>query len=96
MLITVKKEVAETIEIKTPCWLYQSSPERWYFINENGDMTTVGEGIIILHTSENEIARDFTKQEIERVFKSAHGCDESFFKEALDRELFKIQETVTA
>lgn len=95
MLLTVKKEVEETIEVKTPCWLYQKSPERWHFINENGDMTTVGNGVIIIWAVDSDDGV-IVQREIQRVIAISHSCIEADFKQALDRELYKIQETVTA
>jgi hypothetical protein len=95
MLITTTEQVEKTIELQTPCWLHTNNPERWHFINENGDMTTVGDGLIILYTMGQGID-DLVQREIARVAKNCHSCFEFEFKKALDNELYKIQETVTA
>lgn len=96
MLITVKKETEETIEIKTPCWYFTQSPDRWHFINENGDVTTVGKDVIMLWSAGDPFSDSFRISQIKYILQVGHGCTESQFKEALDKELYRIQETVTA
>jgi hypothetical protein len=94
MLITIKEKstVEKTVEIKTPCYLYEPAFDRHHFINENGDMITVGNNILVLWSAEVED----TKKQIASVFKDSHGCIEADFKDALERVLFITKETYTS
>lgn len=91
MLITVKKEVEETIEVRTPCWMADQSG-RHYHITEAGDLIYVGNGLIVLWDKDSF----GIKEEIRKAFTVGHGCTEAQFKEALDKQLNNIQETVTS
>lgn len=91
-MLTTTKMIEQEVKIKTPCWLYEKASGRHYFINERGDLVSVGDGIVLLYTVEEE----GNKKEIARILKSAHCCSEMEFKEALDKQLYNIQETVTA
>lgn len=91
-MLTVTKMVEQEVQIKPPCWFFEKVSGRHYFINERGDLVSVGDGIVVLYTIEDS----GNKSEVARILKSAHGCTEMEFKEALDKQLYNIQETVTA
>lgn len=89
MELTINK--IQSRKVTTPCWLFERESGRYYFINDRGDITGVGDGIIILYTIEESTH----KYVLERVSNSGHSCTEREFKEALDKQLFNIQESVT-
>lgn len=91
MLVKLNKEVEETFEIVTPCWFHQRSPERWHFINEKGDLATVGAAILVIWKAE-----DGNGPAINAALTGAHACGEYDFKDALDRLFKKTEETVAA
>lgn len=90
-MLTVTKQVEQEVQIPTPCWLYEKASDRHYFINERGDLVSVGDGIVVLYTVEDS----GNKSEVARILKSAHGCTEAQFKEALDKQLFRVEKMIT-
>ena len=90
MLITVKKEVEETIEVKTPCWLTTHNGS-YYHITAEGDLIHVANGLIVLWEKESEA----TSEEIHKAVTTGYSCTEEKFKEVLDKQLFKLEETYT-
>jgi hypothetical protein len=92
MLIKVKKEVEETIEVQTPCWLYDQDYRTHIHITADGDVIKVMPNLIALYDHANSL----TEIEIREAIQRGHSCTESEFKEALDKQLFKLEETVTA
>lgn len=89
MLITVKKEVEETIELRTPCWL--ADPFGFYaHVTEGGDLIEVFGNTVSL----KEAGPD-TEAAIAKIFEKYHSCTEMEFKEALDKRLYKLEETYT-
>lgn len=90
MLIKVKKEVEETLEVKTPCW-YVSKSGMFAHITKEGDLIKVGKGCIVLWDKENPLTQGYIRE----VVTEFHGSTEFQFKEALDGELFKLKETYT-
>jgi hypothetical protein len=92
MLIKVKKEVEETFELQTPCWLYDNIAKIHMHVNAEGDLVKVGDGLIVFY----DRGRPVTNNEISDATKRAHSCTEMEFKEALDKQLYRIEEKVTA
>lgn len=90
-MLKTAKTVQQEIDIQTPCWLYERASGRHYCINERGDIIAVGDKIIVMYFIEEYAHKD----ELKRVVNSAHSCTELEFKEALDKQLFNIQESVT-
>lgn len=91
MLITVKKETEETIEIKTPCWLVDTLGF-YAHITENGDLIEVYGNTVSL----KEAGNPATVVAIAGIAGKYHSCTEMEFKEALDKRLFKIEEVYTS
>lgn len=90
MLITVKKEVEETIELRTPCWL--ANKFGFYaHITEGGDLIEVFGNTVTL----KEASEPATQSAISRIINDYHSCTEMEFKEALDKRLYKLEETYT-
>jgi hypothetical protein len=92
MLIKVKKEVEETIELQTPCWVYDQDYRTYVHITTDGDVIKVMPNLIALYDRGNSM----TELEIREAIQRAHSCTEAEFKEALDKQLFKLEEAVTA
>jgi hypothetical protein len=91
MLLTIKKEVEETVEVKTPCWLV-SSYGMYAHITETGDLIQVCKGYISLMDANDPS----TQRKIAEVSQKYNSCSEMQFKEALDKELCKLEETYTS
>lgn len=90
MLIVTKKEVEETVEVKTPCWL--ASPYGFYaHITEGGDLIEVFANTVML----KEASDPATPIAIANIVGKYHSCSEQEFKEQLDKRLFKLEETYT-
>lgn len=90
MLIKVQKQTEETIEVKTPCWLVNSIGF-YAHITEGGDLIQVFGGTVSL----GDASQPSTQREIARVTQEYFSCSEEQFKEALDKRLFKLEETYT-
>jgi hypothetical protein len=90
MLITINKQVEETIEVKTPCWL-ANKLGFYAHITEGGDLIEVYGNSISLREGDNPS----TPGAIAGIVEKYHSCTEMEFKEALDKRLFKIEETYT-
>lgn len=90
MLITVKKEIEETVEVKTPCWLVN----RFGFyahITEGGDLIEVFGNTVVL----KEASDPATQPAIANIMNNYNSCSEMEFKEQLDKRLYKLEETYT-
>jgi hypothetical protein len=92
MLIKVKKEVEETFELQTPCWLYDNIAKMHLHVNAEGDLVKVGDGFVIFY----DRGRPVTNNEISDAARRAGPCTEMEFKEALDKQLCKIDEKIMA
>lgn len=90
MLITVKKEVEETVEVKTPCWL-ANAYGFYAHITEGGDLIEVF-GNTVCFKEASDCATEIV---IANIVKTYHSCTEQEFKEQLDKRLFKLEETYT-
>lgn len=90
MLITIKKEIEETVEVKTPCWLVNALGF-YAHITEGGDLIEVYGCTVSLR----EAANPATIDAIANVTRSYFSCSEEQFKDALDKRLFKLEETYT-
>lgn len=89
MLIKLKKEVEETIEMQTPCWM-ANRLGFYAHITEGGDLIEVYGNTVTLKE-----AGPATEVAISNLVKDYHCCSEAEFKEALDKRLFKLEETYT-
>lgn len=90
MLVTVKKETEEIIEIKTPAW-FVNNLSFYAHITEGGDLIEVYGGVVSLREADHPT----TKRDIATIVKEYHSCSEEQFKEALDKRLFKLEEAYT-
>jgi len=90
MLLTVKKEIEETVEVKTPCWMVNGYG--WYaHITEGGDLIQIYGGSISLMDASDP----FTAKDIAKIASTYNSCTEAEFKEQLDKRLYKLEETYT-
>jgi hypothetical protein len=89
MLLALKKEVEETIELNTPAW----------FVNKLGFYAHVTEGGDLIEVYGNTVtlkeASPATEVAIAQIARDYYGCSEQQFKEALDKRLFKFEEKYT-
>ena len=90
MLITIKKEVEETVEVKTPCWLV-SRYGMYAHVTENGDLIMVSKGYVSFEDAD----APSTKRKIAEISQAYHSCTEMEFKEMLDKQLYRLEETYT-
>ncbi len=90
MLVTVKKEVEETIEVKTPAW-FVNNLSFYAHITEGGDLIEVYGGVVSFREADNPT----TQLTIAAIASEYHSCSEEQFKEALDKRLFKLEEMYT-
>jgi hypothetical protein len=91
MLIEIKKEVQETIEVKTPCWL-ASKLGFYAHITEGGDLIEVYGNTVTLKDASDPA----TPIAIANIVGTYHSCTEMDFKEQLDKRLYKIEEVYTS
>lgn len=87
---TIETKPVET-KITVPCYLYEPMFDRHHFINESGDLITVGRNLVCLWTADLEQ----TKKQIHSAWKDSHSCTEAEYKVALDKVLFKVEEVYT-
>lgn len=79
------------VKIQVPCYRYEQAGNRYHFINEQGELITVGTNSVMYWPAEY----DATKEQINKVLANSHACIESDYKDALDRILFKVGEAYT-
>lgn len=79
------------VKIQVPCHRYEQVGNRYHFINEQGELITVGMHSVIYWPAEY----DCTKEQINKVLTNSHACIEADFKDALDKVLFQVQEMYT-
>lgn len=74
MLLTVKKQIEESIEVKTPA--YYKGTFGCSFINESGQLVVVKQTMIyVWDSSYGQIYRD----EIERIIRECTPCEKADF-----------------
>jgi 16S rRNA U1498 N3-methylase RsmE len=88
MLLTIKKEVEETVEVKTPCWLHNKVTGRYVHVNLDGDLVKIGDGIIVAY----EQSHHATKEEIKMALSGSELCSEKDFNSALRFQVSRIKQ----
>lgn len=77
MLLTVNKQIEETLEVKTPC--YYKSLSGYHHINESGQLITVRDRIIFMW--EPSQGRFYT-EEVEKMVRDGESCTRQEFEKA--------------
>lgn len=88
MLLTVKKQIEETVELKTPA--YYKDMCGHHFINEAGQLITVRERLITVWDPE----QSFYQSNIEQILTEGKPCEQSEFDAAYNAAIQKIQSAV--
>jgi len=89
MLLTVKKQIEETVEVKTPAYYKTSSGHS--YINENGQLTNVRERIIFMwEPSQGKFYTD----DIEELLRRGEPCTKEEFDAAFVEAMDKMKAAV--
>lgn len=91
MLLTVKKQVEETVEFKTPAY-YKDEYGAHYFINESGQLITVRNRMVCLwEPSQGE----FYIRDIEKVVTKGTTCEREEFEKAYTEAISLFESATT-
>lgn len=88
MQLTIKKQVDETVEVKTPA--YYKDACGYYFINEAEQLITVRDRLVTIW----EPTQSFYQPNIEQILNDGKLCDRSEFDAAYNAAIQKIQSAV--
>lgn len=95
MLLQIKttEQVEKTIELKTPCWL-ANRLGFYAHVTEAGDLIEVFGGTVSMRDA-TEPSTQIAIANLFTAYAEYHGCTEDEFREALNKRLFKLEETYT-
>lgn len=85
MLLTVKKQVEETVELKTPA--YYKDICGHHFINEAEQLITVRDRLVTIW----EPTQSYYQSNIEQILNESKPCERSEFEAAFNAAMQKIQ-----
>jgi hypothetical protein len=88
MLLTIKKQIEETVEFKTPA--YYKDVCGHYFINESGQLVTVRDRLVTVWEPE----QCYYQSNIEQVLNEGKPCERAEFDSAYNAAIQKIQSAV--
>jgi hypothetical protein len=88
MLLTIKKQVEETVEFKTPA--YYKDICGHYFINEANQLVTVRDRLVTIWEPEQM----YYQPNIEQIMNEGKPCDRTEFDAAYNAAIQKIQAAV--
>lgn len=89
MLLTVKKQIEETVELKTPA--YYKNIFGHYFISENGAMVAVKKHMVFVW---DQSYGHVYAEAIEEMLRVGELCDRAEFDAAYSAAMQKIQSVV--
>lgn len=85
MLLTVKKQIEETVELKTPA--YYKDMCGHHFINEAGQLITVRERQVTIW----DPGQSFYQSNLQQILNESEPCEQSEFDAAYNAAIQKIQ-----
>jgi len=85
MLLTVKKQVEETLEIKTPC--YYKSPTGYHHINDYGDLIQASERMINMWSPSDG---KYLNEAIQQMLNYSKPCTKEEFDKAYAEAMAKM------
>jgi hypothetical protein len=88
MLLTVKKQIEETVEFKTPA--YYKDICGHHFINESEQIITVRDRLITIW----EPAQSYYQSNMEQILNDSKPCDRAEFETAYNAAMQKIKAAV--
>lgn len=89
MLLTVKKQIEETLEVKTPA--YYRSVTGFHHINESGQLISIGCRMIsIWHANDGK----YHNEEIERIVSNGKPCEKEEFEAAYHKAIAEMKTAV--
>lgn len=88
MLLTIKKQIEETVEFKTPA--YYKDICGHYYINEAGQLVTVRDRLITMW----DPSQIYYQSNIEQIMNDGKPCERSEFETAYNAAMQKIQAAV--
>lgn len=91
MLLTVKKQVEETVELKTPS--YYRGLTGHHFINESGVLISVNSRMVSMWSPADG---KYHVEEIERMLRNGTPCEKEEFDKAYMGATQEIQSAVNA
>jgi hypothetical protein len=91
MLLTVKKHVEETVELKTPAY-YKDDLGNFFFINEVGELIKVNPRMILEWGPDDG---RFYNESIEELMRRGEPCTKKEFEKAYAQALAKFENAVT-
>jgi hypothetical protein len=92
MLLTVKKQIEETVELKTPAY-YKDYIDNYHFINESGQIITVRRKMVNMWVPEDGKVYN---EEIEDLLRRGEPCTKEEFEKAYAEVISKLDEAVEA
>lgn len=90
MLITVKKEIEETMDVKAPCFLKSKFSDKYCHITEQGHLVIVNQGLVTVF----KYGERFTAENICTALKESEPCLAEEFKQVFNSEIIKLQAVV--
>ena len=90
MLLTVKKQIEETLEVKTPA--YYRSLTGYHFINKSGQLTTINDRMISMWEPKDG---KYYNDDVERIVSNGKPIEKEEFENRKAEFLAKV-ESVTA
>jgi hypothetical protein len=90
MLLTVKKQVEETVEVKTPAY-YKNYIGNFYHINEAGQLTAVRKQMI--NVSDADHGKYYT-DEVAELLRDGHPCTKEEFDNAYAETMARLNAAV--
>lgn len=88
MLLTVKKQVEETVELKTPAYYKDNCGH--HFINEAEQLITVRDRLVTIW----EPGQSYYQSSIEQILNESKPCDRAEYDAAYNAAMQKIQAAV--
>jgi len=90
MLLAVKKQIEETVEVKTPAY-YKNYLGNLYYINEAGELTVVRKQMI--HVWDADHGKVYTDA-IAELLKEGRPCAKEEFDQAFTEAMGKLKTAV--
>jgi hypothetical protein len=90
MLLTVKKQVEETLEVKTPCY-YKSISGGINYINESGQLVSISSRMISIWDQKDG---GYYNDEIVRLVNTGKPCEKEEFEAAYNKAMAEMNAAV--
>ena len=92
MLLTVKKQIEETVELKTPAY-YKDFIGDLFYINETGQLVKVNPRMILTWAPEDGT---YYNETVEELLRRGEPCTKEEFEKAYTEVIGKLDKAVSA